>query len=109
LQNFNPSEVLIPKNNKNQFKEIFGEDFHSFYLEDWVYKEDYALETLTNHFQTNSLKGFGIEELKKESSLRALFCIIYRKHNTINDNILQIFNVLLKMLMFGWIDLRFEI
>ncbi len=48
---------------KNQFKESFGEDFHSFFLEDWIYKEDYALETLTKHFQTNSLKGFGIEEL----------------------------------------------
>ncbi len=65
LQNFNPSEVLVPKNNKGDFKTAFGEDFHSFYLEDWIYKEDYALETLTKHFQTNSLKGFGIEELKE--------------------------------------------
>ncbi|MFY0483806.1 DNA mismatch repair protein MutS [Flavobacterium sp. PLA-1-15] len=65
LQNFNPSEVLVPKQNKGDFKEIFGEDFHTFYLEDWVYKEDYAFETLTNHFQTVSLKGFGIEELQE--------------------------------------------
>jgi len=63
LQNFSPSEVLVPKQNKGDFKEAFGEDYHSFYLEDWIYKEDYAFETLTNHFQTNSLKGFGIEEL----------------------------------------------
>ena len=62
LQNFNPSEVLIPKNFKNNFKEIFGEEYHNFYLEDWVYKEDYAFETLTSHFQTTTLKGFGIEE-----------------------------------------------
>ena len=63
LQNFSPSEILVPKQNKNDFKVAFGENFHAFYLEDWVYKEDYAVETLTNHFQTNSLKGFGIEEL----------------------------------------------
>jgi DNA mismatch repair protein MutS len=63
LQNFGPSEILVPKQNKNDFKEAFGENFHAFYLEDWVYKEDYATETLTNHFQTNSLKGFGIEEM----------------------------------------------
>lgn len=63
LQNFNPSEVLVPKNNKGDFKNAFGEDHHSFLLDDWVYKEDYAFETLTGHFQTNSLKGFGIEEL----------------------------------------------
>lgn len=65
LQNFNPSEVLVPKQNKGDFREIFGEDFHNFYLEDWIYKEDYAFETLTNHFQTASLKGFGIEELQE--------------------------------------------
>ena len=65
LQNFNPSEVLVPKNNKNDFKAAFGEEYHSFYLEDWLYKEDYAFDTLTKHFQTISLKGFGIEELKE--------------------------------------------
>lgn len=65
LQNFNPSEVLIPKNNKADFKQAFGEDYHSFYLEDWIYKEDYAFETLTKHFQTISLKGFGVEDLKE--------------------------------------------
>ena len=63
LQNFSPSEILIQKNNRNQFKEIFGDKFNVFFLEDWVYKEDYATETLKNHFQTNSLKGYGIEEM----------------------------------------------
>src|SRR6188768_1706920 len=64
LQIFSPSEVLVQKGNKNHFLHNFGSDFNLFYLEDWVYKEDYALETLTNHFQTVSLKGFGIEELQ---------------------------------------------
>lgn len=63
LQNFAPSEVLVPKPFKKEFAELFGERFHTFYLEDWVYKEDYAFDSLTAHFQTNSLKGFGIEEL----------------------------------------------
>lgn len=63
LQNFNPSEVLIPKNKKTQFLDIFGTSYHSFYLEDWIYKQDYANETLTNHFKTSSLKGFGVEHL----------------------------------------------
>lgn len=63
LQNFNPSEVLVPKTHKAEFRELFGERHHSFYLEDWVYKPDYAIESLNGHFQTASLKGFGIEEL----------------------------------------------
>ncbi|MBK9223510.1 MAG: DNA mismatch repair protein MutS [Flavobacterium sp.] len=83
LQNFNPSEVLIAKQNKVEFKEIFGEDFHNFYLEDWVYKEDYALETLMGHFQTNSLKGFGVEELTEGiiASGAILYYLSETQHN----------------------------
>ncbi|MGN7810658.1 DNA mismatch repair protein MutS [Flavobacterium sp. 22076] len=85
LQNFNPSEVLVPKNCKSEFKDAFGEDFHSFYLEDWIYKEDYALETLTKHFQTNSLKGFGVEELKEGiiSAGAILYYLSETQHNRV--------------------------
>ena len=85
LQNFSPSEVLIPKNNKNDFWETFGEDYHSFYLEDWIYKEDYAFETLTKHFQTVSLKGFGIEELKEGiiASGAILYYLSETQHNKV--------------------------
>ncbi|WP_188048835.1 DNA mismatch repair protein MutS [Flavobacterium sp. GP15] len=85
LQNFNPSEVLIPKNNKNDFRETFGEDYHTFYLEDWIYKEDYAFETLTKHFQTVSLKGFGVEELKEGvvASGAILYYLSETQHNRV--------------------------
>lgn len=63
LQNFQPKEILVQKAYKNHFLELFGEDFNFFYLEDWVFKYDYAFEKLTQHFKTNSLKGFGIEDL----------------------------------------------
>ncbi len=63
LQNFNPSEVLISKQSRKLFTETFGNDFHTFYLEDWVFQADYAHETLTKHFNTKTLKGFGIEDL----------------------------------------------
>jgi len=63
LQNFKPSEILIAKQQKKAFTESFGEDFHCFFLEDWVFKDDYARQALTKHFQTNSLKGFGVDEL----------------------------------------------
>ena len=65
LQNFGPSEVLIQKKYKKDFAKIFGEDFHSFYLEDWVFKQDFAYETLNEHFNTKSLKGFGVEHLEE--------------------------------------------
>jgi DNA mismatch repair protein MutS len=85
LQNFNPSEVLIPKYSKNDFRETFGDDYHSFYLEDWIYKEDYAFENLTKHFQTISLKGFGIEELKEGiiASGAILYYLSETQHNRV--------------------------
>ena len=63
LQNFSPSEVLVSKQKRSLFNDTFGNDFHTFYLEDWVYQTDYAYETLIKHFDTKTLKGFGIEDL----------------------------------------------
>ena len=63
LQNFSPSEVLISKQSRKLFSETFGTDFHTFYLEDWVFQADYANETLIKHFNTKTLKGFGIADL----------------------------------------------
>ncbi|MEL1239472.1 DNA mismatch repair protein MutS [Flavobacterium flavipallidum] len=85
LQNFSPSEVLIQKNNKNDFKVNFGEDYHCFFLEDWVYKEDYAFESLTKHFQTISLKGFGVEDLKEGiiASGAILYYLSETQHNKV--------------------------
>jgi DNA mismatch repair protein MutS len=91
LQNFRPSEILIPKQFKNQFHSIFGDDFHTFFLEDWVYKEDYALESLTKHFQTNSLKGFGVEELTE--GLIASGAILYYLSETQHNKIQHITNI----------------
>jgi DNA mismatch repair protein MutS len=85
LQNFNPSEVLVQKQHKVQFSDLFGMDYNVFYLEDWVFKADYALETLTNHFKTNSLKGFGIEELSEGivASGAILYYLSETQHNKI--------------------------
>jgi len=63
LQNFNPSEVLISKQKRTEFSETFGDNFHTFYQEDWVFQDDYANETLCTHFNTKTLKGFGIGDL----------------------------------------------
>ena len=65
LQNFGPSEILVQKKYKKEFNESFGKDMHCFYLDDWIFKTDYAEETLNGHFQTKSLKGFGIDHLEE--------------------------------------------
>ncbi len=63
LQNFSPSEILVQKQFKQRFRDIFGEQFYTFYLEDWIFQKDFANEILHNHFKIKSLKGFGIDDL----------------------------------------------
>lgn len=64
LQNFAPNELLVSKAHKKEFSELFGNNFHTFYMEDWVFQEDYTQETLLTHFKTKTLKGFGVDHLK---------------------------------------------
>lgn len=63
LQNLGPNEILVSKAHKKDFLDIFGQQFHTFFTEDWLFQEDYALETLTNHFKTSTLKGFGVDQI----------------------------------------------
>ena len=75
LQNFSPSEVLVPKQKKKEFYNSFGQDHHVFFLEDWVFKHDYSYENLNTHFKTKSLKGFGVEHL--EEGIIAAGAVLY--------------------------------
>lgn len=63
LQNFKPSEIVIQKNKTLAFKERFGEKVLLTTFDDWVFTTDYAMDLLTKHFQTTSLKGFGVDTL----------------------------------------------
>lgn len=63
LQGFSPAEVLFCKKNKQEFNQLFGGKYHTFQLEDWCFGYDYGYEQLITHFQTTTLKGFGIENL----------------------------------------------
>ena len=59
---FNPSEILFERSQKNHFKEVFGNKYHTYHLENWAFQHEFGYESLTRHFKTQSLKGFGIED-----------------------------------------------
>lgn len=63
LQSFGPSEIIYNKKCKKQYEELFKEQYNTYRLDEWLYTFDYGYETLTRHFNTQSLKGFGIENL----------------------------------------------
>ncbi|HET8837724.1 MAG TPA: DNA mismatch repair protein MutS [Flavobacteriaceae bacterium] len=83
LQNFGPSEILVSKKDKKTFAEYFGSDFHLFYLEDWLFKIEYAEESLNDHFGTKSLKGFGVESFEegKIAAGAILYYLSETQHN----------------------------
>jgi len=62
LQSISPAEILLAKNKKNSVPAEL-QDYNITFIEDWVYEGDYGYNLLTDHFETHSLKGFGVEDL----------------------------------------------
>ena len=91
LQNFHPSEILIQKSNKSFFEANIKGDYNLFFLQDWIFKEDYAIDTLTTHFKTNSLRGFGIEDLQE--GIISSGAILYYLSETQHTKVSHIANI----------------
>lgn len=65
IQGFEPSEVIYQKKMNAEYKANFGERYYAYKLEDWVFADDFAQESLNKHFGTKNLKGFGVEGLSE--------------------------------------------
>ena len=64
LNSFQPKEVLFQKGKEKLFIELFGSKFYTYKLDDWVYTDEAANDRLLRHFETVSLKGFGVQGLQ---------------------------------------------
>ncbi len=64
LHNFSPKEVLFERGKQKQFMDLFGSKFCTYKLDDWIFNEDNARDKLLKHFETSSLKGFGVNSLR---------------------------------------------
>jgi DNA mismatch repair protein MutS len=91
LQNFNPSEVLVQKQFKKNFKELFEDRFYTFFLDDWVFQKEYSVESLHNHFGVNSLRGFGVQEIPE--GIIAAGAVLYYLSETQHNNLKHIQNI----------------
>jgi DNA mismatch repair protein MutS len=65
IQGFAPAEILYCKKYKAKFDMIFGDKYNTYTFDDWAFTYDFAYNLLVTHFKTNSLKGFGIENLRE--------------------------------------------
>lgn len=107
LQSFQPSEIILSKSQVKRFREQFDSKVYTFQLDEWVFREQYTYDLLLEHFQTQSLKGFGIEDLK--SATVACGVAIHYLKDTEHAN-LQHVNTLQRITAtdFLWMD-RFTI
>jgi len=66
IGNLQPQELLVQKRDLETIKSLLGIHTKILYtkVDDWVFNFDYGYELIVNHFQTQSLKGFGVEELR---------------------------------------------
>ncbi len=91
LQSFRPSEVVLPKSRLKEFTSYFGDKFYTYTLEDWIFTTSFGREKLLQHFQSTSLKGFGLEELElAQASAGAALHYLATTENTRLAHIRQI-------------------
>ncbi|MES1197864.1 MAG: DNA mismatch repair protein MutS, partial [Chitinophagaceae bacterium] len=64
LQSFKPAEVIFQRHKQKSFKEYFGANIYSYTLDEWIFDQAYAEDILLKHFQTHSLKGFAVDDMK---------------------------------------------
>jgi len=71
-----PSEIICPETHQAEFQALFGKEVLRLTpVEDWIFTYEQAYETLTSHFNTASLKGFGCENYP--SGIAAAGAILY--------------------------------
>ncbi len=91
LQSLKPSEVILQRNMLKKFKELFGVKFYTYTLDSWIFESNYTSEILLKHFQTHSLKGFGIENM--QSGIMAAGAILHYLKETEHPHLQHISSI----------------
>lgn len=107
LQSFQPSEIVLSKGRQKKFRDTYDSKTYFFALEDWIFTEQYCYETLLQHFNTQSLKGYGVEDMRR--GIIAAGAAIHYLKDTEHPNLEHI-NALQRIVAdtFLWMD-RFTI
>jgi len=107
LQSLNPAEVIFIRQQQKTFKEQFGTRFYTYALDEWIFHETYATETLLKHFGTVSLKGFGIDDMP--NAIIAAGAILHYLRDTEHPNLQHITSIqrITGRNTCGWIALPF--
>lgn len=91
LQSFQPSEIILSKSQAKKFREQFDSKVYCFHLDEWIFQQQYTYDILLQHFQTQSLKGFGVEDIK--AGIIAAGAAIHYLKDTEHPNISHISSI----------------
>lgn len=91
LQSLKPAEVVFIRQQQKTFKEHFGTRFYTYALDEWIFHETYATETLLKHFGTVSLKGFGIDDMP--NAIIAAGAVLHYLRDTEHPNLQHIISI----------------
>ena len=107
LQSFRPAEIILPKSRLKEFTAVYGDKFYTYTLEDWIFTRDFGREKLLQHFQTQSMKGFGVEDM--DHGQTAAGAILHYLGTTENTKLAHITGISrLQTEKYVWLD-RFTI
>ena len=85
IQSYQPAEIIFPKSKSAELAQLQAHRFYHHPLDDWAFRTDFTYERCTRHFQTQSLKGFGIED--DVASIIASGIILYYLEETRHPNL----------------------
>jgi DNA mismatch repair protein MutS len=88
LQGFKPAEVVFQRHQQKRFKEYFGSKMYVYTLDEWIFDQTYAEDILLKHFQTQSFKGFGVDDLSR--GLVAAGAVLHYLRDTEHPNLQHI-------------------
>src|SRR6185437_9240247 len=107
LQTLKPAEIVFQRSFQKHFKEIFGSKFFTYTPDSWLFEEKFATENLLKHFQTHSLKGFGVEHMP--AGIIAAGAVLYYLKDTEHPHLQHLASILrIDRSDFLWMD-RFTI
>ena len=91
VHKFSPNEILFERNKRAQVLDLLGDKYYIYGIDDWAFTFDYGQESLTKLFNTNSLKGFGIEEMR--TAIASCGAMLFYLHQTRHDKLKHITSV----------------
>ena len=103
VNTLNPTEIVYSKARQEEFIRFAGVKRFTYLLEDWLFSYDYAQDKLMGHFQTNSLKGYGVEDYR--TGICAAGAVLHYLSENKHDNLKHVTKISrLEQDKYIWLD-----